>query len=244
MNKKEASNRTQALNSMDNTEFNKMRNGWAQILLNENKDDYRKIREEGYAAFCKVQNIILGNSEYKKKEDYYIDLFFGLEMYFILKKFGMGLRIASEDKVWIYLCTNVFPDIIYKRYGKDNKISEDRVWKSSRRIYLKVLWWYIHLSLQKGDSEEALEATKSILINNSTDEIVQLVERSGRFGYRVDLYREIMKVYSTINVKGSKRNIFRKVMVLNTARTAVVEPSLTRDGVPGYVKGLFSHFGY
>ena len=48
-------------------------------------------------------------------------------------------------------------------------------YKKGVRLYSGKLWWYIHLSWQ-GD----LEQTKSILINNSTDTILQIVERPGK----------------------------------------------------------------
>lgn len=168
---------------------------------------------------------------------YEYDLLFGINMYECLKeKYKISERQASQDGIWMFLSVEVIPDIVYLRW---KGLNENRFYKESRRIWLKTLWWYIHLSWQ-GSSIATLE----ILKDNSTDDVVQLVERSGNKGYRVELYREIMKNYSRIseNEKGRKNQLFRKVMKLNTARTRVVEPSLTSGGEKQYVKELFDYF--
>ena len=148
----------------------------------------------------------------------------------------------------------VFPDLVHSRYpgavkksadGTAEKINvnEERFWKTRRRIYLKVLWWYIYLSVQTDDNgNEDLDRTVDILKDNSTDEIVQIVERSGTAGYRVDLYRAMMKYYSLHrDIYDNKK--FRQVMVLNTARSQIIEPSLMDGGVQTYVRELFEYFG-
>ena len=42
-------------------------------------------------------------------------------------------------------------------------------------MWLKSLWWYIHLSLQNGDLEE----TRRVLANNNADDISQLLDIRG-----------------------------------------------------------------
>jgi hypothetical protein len=86
--------------------------------------------------------------------------------------------------------------------------------------------------------------TFKILKENTTDEIVQMVERSGKFGYRIDVSRAIMKYYGEMEKQKKKDHpgIFRKVMKLNTARTRVIEPSLMDGGETAYVKELFEYF--
>ena len=54
----------------------------------------------------------------------------------------------------------------------------------------------------------------------------------------MDVYREIMKYYSANRDKYDNTK-FRQVMVLNTAKTQVVEPDLIEGGVYVYVKELF-----
>ena len=89
------------------------------------------------------------------------------------------------------------------------------------------------------------ESTREILKDNSTDEILQLVDRCGRDGYRVDLYREIMKQYAEMDVTERRKDqVFRKMMVLNTAKVQVIEPALVDGGEIKYVDDLCVYFGY
>ena len=166
-----------------------------------------------------------------------------------MKKSDFSIRMASNDQVWIYLCVNIFPDVVHDRFPGckvktesgtiEKNINEERFWKTRRRIYLKVIWWYIHLSMQlDANNDDDLEATLKVLNDNSTDEIVQIVERSGLAGYRVDVYRALMKYYSE-NRDKYDNTIFRRVMVLNTAKTQIVEPDLIDGGIEVYVKELF-----
>lgn len=146
-------------------------------------------------------------------------------------KYGMNVRLASTPGVWRYISVAVVPDLVEKRYGIDH---QDRFWKKSKRLWLRVLWWYIYLSWQ-GTAQQ----TFSILKDNSTDEILQLVDRCGRGGYRVELYRAMMKKNSELDpAERRKKGLFRKLMVLNTARVQVIEPALSDGGEEGYVDSL------
>ena len=71
----------------------------------------------------------------------------------------------------------------------------------------------------------------------STDTILNLVERTGRCGTNISVYRDIMEKYSALNKVADKD--FRNVMKLNTAKAVVIEPVFSVDGIPGYVKTLF-----
>lgn len=91
----------------------------------------------------------------------------------------------------------------------------------------------VHSFILGGSSEE----TFNLLKNNTTDTVVQLVERPG-IGYYTDLYRELMKQYANIN--DSSRNIFRRALKLNTALLPVSYPELMDGGIPEYIKYIFS----
>ncbi len=171
-----------------------------------------------------------------KNYAYQVDYLFGLKMYSLLnKKYGMSTRTASSAGVWRFLSILVVPDIIDLRYGTGHP---DRYWKKAKRLWLRVLWWYIHLSWQ-GDEN----ATAAVLKDNSTDEILQLVDRCGRGGYRVELYRELMRQHAELDVtERRKKQIFRKIMVLNTARVQVIEPGLVSGGESQYVSQLIHYF--
>ena len=172
----------------------------------------------------------------QKNYSYQLDLQFGIKLYSTLnQKYGMNVRLAATEGIWRYLSVCVVPDLIEKRYGKDHP---DRFWKKPKRLWLRVLWWYIYLSWQ-GSEEETI----AVLKDNSTDEILQLVDRCGRGGYRVDLYREMMLKNSQLDpAERRKKQLFRKMMVLNTARVQVMEPELTVGGNRGYVKSLSEYF--
>lgn len=158
---------------------------------------------------------------------YDFDLLFAIRLYDILGlNNNFSNRAASNDEVWRFLSIRVIPDIVHSRWG----MNEAR-YMTSRRIWLKNLWWYIHLSWN-GDTERTYE----ILKNNTTDTVLQLVERPG-VGYYVSLYREIMLQYSCIN--DPSRTLFRKVLKLNTALLPVTYPELISGGIKEYVSYLF-----
>lgn len=165
--------------------------------------------------------------DYSNKLDYKFDLLYGLELYEILnEKIGFTNRVASSDDIWRYLSVCVIPDVVHARFG----LTETRYFKTPRRVWLKTIWWYIHLSWQN-----SIEETYNILKHNTTDTIVQLVERPYD-GYYVDLYRELMYQYHLI--EDPSRNIFRRAMKLNTARLITTTPELVVGGIEQYVKDL------
>ncbi|MER2155798.1 MAG: hypothetical protein ABS917_16520 [Solibacillus sp.] len=168
------------------------------------------------------------NLDSSEKLGYTFDLSFGLKVYDILnEQIGFTNRIASNDDIWRYLSICIVPDIVHSRWS----LNEERYYKSSRRIWLKTIWWYIHLSWRTNSF-----ITYDILSSNTTDTIQQLVERPG-IGYHTELYREIMLQYNLYG--NSSRDLFRRVLILNTARLITISPELVEDGVEGYVNDLF-----
>ena len=249
LSKRDAAKKTEEWQNLPAEDFKTMVDVWPSVIDRHLDIRYQSLRKKVYDAYkiAKAKSVNSG-----PKKEYLFDLRFALRFYDILDDYGFNPRLASEDQIWIYLCVNVFPDIVHERYPgvkaktkEGNRIlnvNEDRFWKSKRRIYLKVLWWYIYLSLQFDcNGKKDLILTYRILEKNTTDGIVQLVERAGSAGYRVDVYRELMKYYF-LNRNKYDNKIFRKVMVLNTAVAEVVEPSLVHDGVKGYIRGLFDYF--
>lgn len=253
LSKSEAAEITGEWNRMDENEFQLTKNAWKDTIVSDLSDEYKTLREEVNDSLFKIPEQIEKAGGSKAKRGYYTDLFFAKDIYQIFEKRGFDVRKSSNDYIWYYLSVKVFPDIVHARYpgstyinskGEREKrnINEDRFWRKRKRIYLKVLWWYIYLSLQFDESGHAdLDATVEMLKNNSSDEIVQLVERSGSAGYRVSMYRALMKYYSENRDKYSNSD-FRKVMVLNTARSRIVEPALVDGGDAAYVRELFNYF--
>ena len=252
MSKLDAAQITGSWQELSKESFEKLVDDWDQTIPETLNEDYRILRTELVNAHQKAKQEVENNPEMKNKKDYYTDLLFALYQYNILKMHGFSVRLASNDQIWIYLCVRVLPDIVHSRYSgmkvktefglEYRNINEERFWRTRRRIYLKVLWWYIYLSMQLDESgQENLEQTFKVLKDNSTDEVVQIVERSGSAGYRVDVYREIMNYYAQNRDKYDNKR-FRHVMVLNTAKTRIVEPLLMDGGVKTYVRELFKYF--
>lgn len=190
------------------------------------RDDFKLLREQLIRARDEVfETHKLDGSE---KLDYTFDLAFGLKIYEILNgQLGFTNRVASSDDVWRYLTICVIPDIVHSRWG----LHDERFYKSPRRIWLKTIWWYIHLSWKENINE-----TYQLLSENTTDTIQQLVERPG-IGYHIDLYREIMRQYNFY--LDPTRNVFRSVLKLNTARLLTTSPELVENSIESYVKDLF-----
>lgn len=211
-------------------------NTWIEKPVVDCDSDYENLREDLLVAWEKVYHDALNGSNAIQNSNYRFDLDFGMDLYLILtKSYQLTIRLASDDDMWRHLSMCVVPDIVFRRWG----MNEGRFWKEHRRIWLKTLWWYIYLSWQ-GNPQE----TFNILKENTTDEIVQLVERSGKYGYRVETSRAIMKYYGEMDrqKKKAQPDIFRKIMKLNTARMRVIEPSLMIGGDMAYVKELFEYF--
>lgn len=202
-------------------------------------EEYSELRDDLCTLFAQTLSEIGISPESisRKNYSYQVDYIFGLKLYTLLNnKYKMTPRTASSAGVWRFLSINVVPDIIDLRYGINHP---DRYWKKAKRLWLRVLWWYIHLSWQGDES-----STASVLKDNSTDEILQLVDRCGRGGYRVELYRELMRQHAELDASERRKSqIFRKAMVLNTARVQVIEPGLVSGGEQHYVSDLINYFG-
>ena len=152
------------------------------------------------------------------ERNYKMDVFFGIALYdYLSKKPWFTERLAADDGFWRYLTLRVVPQLVGKRWGNDN---DEHYYSKPNRNWLKALWWFVHLSLRRGD----LVRTKTMLLGDgfSTDTILNLVERSGRHGTNVAVYRTIMYKFSCL--KEPSMTGFRKVMKLNTAKSVVIEP--------------------
>lgn len=201
-------------------------------------EEYRALRNDVCQQFDETLALLGISPEMiaKKNFSYQVDYIFGLKLFHLLnEKYEMNMRAASSADVWRFLCVRVVPDVIEKRYSVEHP---DRYWKKPNRLWLRTVWWYIYLSWQ-GNDEDTISAIK----DNSTDEIAQLVDRCGRNGYRVELYREIIKQHGKLNpTERRKTEIFRKMMKLNTARVQVIEPGLVAGGETSYVNELKNYF--
>lgn len=160
------------------------------------------------------------------------DVQVGLALFSVLADAGMDIRTAADDGWWRYLSLKVLPDVVKSRWGIAPPV---RFWKGRSRIWLRAMWWTVYLTWQGSE-----ESTRKILEGVTTDTVVQLVERPGKGGFRVDLTRMIFKARL---LRKPSQDQFRAIMKLNTAQIVLKEPLLCEGGLSGYVSALFTEVG-
>lgn len=231
--------------------WNNFRMPWSKaknILSNiiDGKTSYEEISDKITLPDRELKdfrNIIIG--KYKEYRDAYkqyeLDYRFALFFYEMTRpnsnnSYSISIYEASNNSFWTYVSTVIFPDIVFDRWfnRNQNSISYDHYGQKSVRNYFRTLWWYIHLSWL-----EDHEHTETIVKNNTTDTILNLVERPGQ-GYMVELYRLIMKKYVELNTNEKKGQLFRNVLKINNACLVTTNPFLYKDGLNGYVDNLFA----
>ena len=251
----DAKSRVDALDRLNNEEFEKQIRQWAAYNVSEDNysEIYRNIREKIVDEFKRVL------AENKNRIDYSLDLQVGLKLYELMNpNNGFDIVKANDDDIWRYISLCVIPDLTFIRYPnqqtdinilaecipnltyaisvkteKDSlRIKKKRFYSHTRRIWIKTLWWYIHLGWQ-GD----LSSTYNTLKNNGTNIISHFIERPGR-GYRETLFRSMLYAYSCLPEQ--KDGVFRAAAKLNLAKCVSVEPALTLGGEPVYSKKLFN----
>lgn len=250
----EAKNRIDSYDSMNDVEFTDQVRHWANYEVPEESFDvfYKDIRTEVVTVF---QNTLEAQA---KRINYYLDLAVGIKLYELLNpRKGFTTIQANDDDIWRYISVCVFPDITFIRYPnqsedvdtlkkcipnlsyaiavkteKDSvRIKKKRFYAHTRRIWLKTLWWYIHLGWQ-GTAEK----TYTILQNNGTNIISHFIERPGK-GYRPELFRYMLYAYSLLPEQ--KDSTFRAAAKMNLAKCVAVEPALTVGGEKQYAIDLF-----
>ncbi|MFS7184367.1 hypothetical protein AB6848_02575 [Serratia proteamaculans] len=160
------------------------------------------------------------------------DMKVGLALFQILAEAGMDLRSAADDGWWRFLSLRVLPDLVKSRWESAPPV---RFWKGRSRIWLRAVWWTVYLTWQGSEQN-----TRKVLESVTTDTVVQLVERPGRGGFRIDLTRRIFEMRRQRN---PSQDQFRAIMKLNTAQIVLKEPLLCDGGLFGYVDALFSDVG-
>ena len=236
-------------------EIKTLNRGEAQKAMDEWIENYPELPsvDSGYASIRndlqsinrKIRSDIAGT---KRSDNYLTDAYMGLALYeYFWNQQGFTLRTAADDGFWRYLSVKVVPDIVAQRWGKDNS---DHFWSKPTRIWLRSVWWYVHLAWQ-GSSKSTKKLLESPNLN--TDTILNFVERNGRKGTCVNAYRHIIRIYGKLpeqtvrqygrNKAASSDDLFRVVMKLNTAKMLVLEPALCLGGEKGYALELFRDAG-
>ncbi len=237
MSKPEANEIMNYLLKMSSLDFLNEIERWSDDDDSELPREYRDLRKFIHE---KSRELTHSTNITDAKWTYDSDLKFGLSLYeYTVNEMNMSPAIASENEIWIYIQMKVVPGMVYRRWvdSADNgRINAKRFWSDGARLWLKSLWWYVYLSLQ----HDSLEETYNILKNNGSDDINQLLDRTGN-GYRVDLCRSIMKRYG--NTSEHRNNLLKKILKLNVLNCATVEPALCDGGVDEYTESLFGYYG-
>lgn len=250
----DAKNIINSYDEMNDTQFFDQIRHWANYDVPEENygAEYKPIRE---AVVDEFQTSLTNSGN---RINYDLDLRVGIRLYELLSPAKDFTVIdANDDDIWRYISVCVMPDITFIRYpnlSEDVKIIREyiqdlsysiaiktekdsirmkkkRFYSHTRRIWLKTLWWYIHLGWQ-GNSEKTYEVLK----NNGTNIISHFIERPGR-GYREQLFRCMLYAYSLLPEQ--KDSTFRAAAKLNLAKCVSLEPALTEGGEAEYSKELF-----
>lgn len=215
---------------------------WDSQNLCELDAEYVSLRNDMSALWQEVKNDTPGGKKYL------LDLKFGIKLkeYFDAKEW-FNLRRAADIDFWRYLSVCVVPNLVLERW--DGK-QEDHFWKKPSRIWLRSIWWFAYLGWEN-DAAETYNLLKGDMFN--TDIILGTVERTGRKGTPINLYKAILHTYAKLPLscihdfssssESKNDTLYRSVMRLNTAKIIVVEPELYEGGVEGYVAGLFKNLG-
>lgn len=166
--------------------------------------------------YIKLRNDLLKiEKESLCAESYKTDLSFGLKLYEYLNNCDwFNETLAGNYGFWRYVSLKVVPDIIERRCG----FNAPYFYEKTTRMYIPKLWWYIYMSYQG-----SIEETEKVLSRLNTDYIMQLVERTGRSGFFLEISREIMRQFSilpsdVVNKRVNGSNLFRRVLIQNTAK--------------------------
>ena len=188
---------------------------------------YQDVRRKIVDIYHKYEGLDYG---------YDFDSKFGLELYdYFTNDLGMTESEAANDENWIYIQIAVVPDIMLSRWPmKDNQFKHSRFWKKTQRLYFKVLWWYIHM-VWNG----SVESTEKYLV---PIDISQVIDRSGKYGTRLDVYREILHVFASVP-ESNRKELIGHVLMLNATYCSVLEPELMDCSLNEYVVGLYRELG-
>ena len=227
--------------TMSDTEFDELLQKWKRYDVGNISEAYEGFRSHIVDAFKDTL------SQTTSKNMYPVDLAVGFALYRELNFYKDFTNVmANNDDMWRYLSCIVFPDITWLRFenGKKPKdtirINKKRFYSHPRRIWVKTLWWYIHLAWQyDGDKswEEMEQDTYNVLKDYGSDTISDFIERPGK-GYRLPLTRALMKGYAMETNKNSDR--FNHIQKQNLVNCRNIEPALTEGREPGYVKQLLA----
>jgi hypothetical protein len=215
--------------------LNEIKNRYNRFVINQQVDinsldqNYVNLRNLCLEKYFTLKRS--ANDQSNKSSLHYIDMNFGFFLYdYLNQQKDFTSKYESNYDFWRYFAVCVIPDIIADRW---DVTKSDHFYSKTTSIYPFQVYWYIKLSWQ-GTQEKTLK----ILENNQEDQILQLVDRPSSIGVNLDLYRRIMYKLSFVDPK-NRQNVFRAVMLKNTARLVNIRPELYTGGINGYVDMLY-----
>lgn len=235
MSKIQAAQWASEIDTLPDAVFDDLIAGWNSRSVDDVPDNYLDMRKLLVDTYD--ETVINNEGESKNRLGYLIDLNLGFTLYKLLQNEERFTTVlANDDDIWRFISCKVIPDLTYSRYPKaaqgDERINSKRFYAHTRRIWIKTLWWYIHLSWQ-GDRRSTYEVLKDF----GTDTISDFIERPGRGkGYRLPLFRAMVSGYAAVENKNS--NLFNQLSKLNLVKCKTVVPALTANHEIGYVAEL------
>lgn len=188
-------------------------------------------------------------NEAKDKSPYQQDLIYGKCLYRVLSSCAwLDWSVATSSGFWRYIALYLMPQITYDRFGskEDEKLKPNALAKhfyaKHERIYPYTLYWIYRIC-----DQGSLEATFQFLSKPcfSTDTILNVVERMGPKGFRLDVYRLIIEKFSQLDLSkyvktiGSPNLVLRALLVEHGIKNSVYIPELFKGGVEEYVEKVF-----
>ena len=95
LSKLDASAITNTWQQMDRDTFNDMVADWPKRIEVEMPKEYEPLRTEVIKAYENSKIKVRDNVDYRKKKEYFTDLFFALDFYEIMKKYNFSVRIFA-----------------------------------------------------------------------------------------------------------------------------------------------------
>ena len=216
---------------IDNNTLPKIENGFS--LSNEYEQEYKDLRNFIYNNYLPLKRELVAGNIKPYDLDYKLSLCF---YDYISSQSWFNSRIAANEDFWRFISMKIIPDIISSRF---DQLDKRHFYSKGTRVYPYTLYWYTYLSWQ-----DSLEKTESVVESSrfSTDTIVGLVERTGRNGTFIILYRKIMGYFATFEtaIKLDYISLFRSVMKLCMAKTQVIDPDLCDGGPNKYAQILIN----
>ena len=219
--------------------FDAMLNDKFEFVYSNNAD-LRFLANEMNNAF---------KNEAKDKSPYQQDLIYGKRLYKVLSTCEwLDWAVATNRGFWRYLALYTMPQVTYDRFGpKDGEPLKasalaGHFYAKYERIYPYTLFW-IYKICDQGSAEATFEFLSKPCF--STDTILNVVERMGPKGFRLDVYQQIIKKFSELDhakylkTIGSPNMILRALLVEHGIKNSVYIPELFKGGIEEYVEKVF-----